>query len=90
VQFCQEQGLRRFAELVDQLVMLGPGFVSEAVCELEGFSVAEFAAFEYHAYGLARCSTCRWANHPTQPVFVYSNHITATTSAVHTSVYCHL
>jgi len=65
VQFCQEQGLRRFAELVDQLVMLGPGFVSEAVCELEGLSVAEFAAFEYHAYGLA---ANKWNNSAVTPI----------------------
>ncbi len=33
--------------------MPGAEFVSEAVCQLEGLSVAEFAAFKYHAYVLA-------------------------------------
>ncbi len=49
----------RFAELADQLVMPGAEFVSEAVCELDGPCVAEFAAFKYHAYMLA---TNKWNN----------------------------
>ena len=53
LQYCQEQGLGRFAELVDQLVMPGAEFVLEAVCQLEGLSAAEFAAFKHHAYVLA-------------------------------------
>jgi hypothetical protein len=38
---------------VDQLVMPGAEYVTEAVCQLEGLSAAQFAAFKYHAYVLA-------------------------------------
>ena len=33
-------------------MMLSANFVAEAVCELEGLSVADFAAFNHHAYVL--------------------------------------
>lgn len=46
--------------------MPGSESVSEAVCQLEGLSVAEFAAFKHHAYVLA---TNKWNFIQLAPLF---------------------
>ena len=66
LQYCQEQGLGRFAELVDQLVMPGAESVSQAVCQLQGLTTKEFAAFKHHAHVLA---ANKWNSIQLAPLF---------------------